>query len=605
MKETLSKALLAKILLSIIIAFTCNLMLYFSVSSIAIDTALSIKAYYYTFLISLMFVLSLTILLRKAYLFLILIALIIIIISICNYYTYMLHGTVLTIHELKSIQTAKNVIGSYRLAVTPNVISMCLMATGSIFLLRGFKSFLIQPTKGRALVPLCLLSLLGFIHFVYKVDRTFMSYEEVWSWESYYYRYGYIAGTISNVRGSQAMLRKPDNYDANDIVFLAGHGEQTDDYPDIILILNETWYDLDHYAVLETDVDYMPIYHSLDSCLKGYACVPISGGGTNDSEYELLTGNSISLLNVYSPYLNYSFNGYRSVVSYLESLGYTTMAAHPLTGVNYYRQYVWNDLGFDMALFEESFHDLTFNHNRQVATDSSVFENFISFYEDMPEDSPRFAFLLTIQNHGDWDSNPSEVDTVHCFSIEGMGDYDEQRINEYLSSVKLTDSFIEELMAYYKSLDRKVIVCMVGDHAPALINYFPGDSVQHFLRKRQVPYFIWANYEINYSTIVNKNIDLCAVTPIMFQLAGLPISPYYTNILALSESMLSFTNVTVPGSGYYGQTLGYMTTDEDAVLLSDTTDEGRCLQNYYFSEYHILNNGEFADKLYYPEVKDR
>ncbi len=601
MKITNKNELLVRLLLSITTAFSCSLMLYFSTAFIDVAPAIEYKAYYYTFLMLLLVTFVLALLLNKAFVPLLVLTSIGLLLSVANYYTYCFHGTILTYHELKSIVTVNNVISSYHFRITKEVLWMLLTAAVNTALLVLTKKYLEKPAGGRLLIPLFFLLLVGFFYFVYSDNRAFKSYYEIWSWEEYYHSYGFIAGTIENVRARRSVLRIPDGYDESLIVVAPVENATASDYPDIVFVLNETWYDIEHLIDIDTDADCMVNYRSLLNCVKGYACVPIVGGGTNDSEYELLTGNSISLLNVYSPFLNFSFKDHLSIVEYLKRLGYSTMAAHTESGANYHRRYIWSDLGFDRSYFQDDFKELEYDHTRPVPTDSSAFKNFIKLYEEMPEDSPRFAFLLTMQNHGDWNSNPPEADTVHCFDAESISEYDVQRLNEFLSSIKLTDEFIDEMLTYYDSVDRRVIVCMVGDHAPTLVHLFKGNNEQDdFLLKRQVPYYIWSNYVCEESAPENTSVDLCALTPLTLQMAGIPISPYYSNIIELSKKTQCFTNVTIPERGMFGNALGVVSADGSVKLLADETEEGRLLRNYLYSEYMILSGGELKNTLYYP-----
>ena len=58
----------------------------------------------------------------------------------------------------------------------------------------------------------------------------------------------------------------------------------------------------------------------------------------------------------------------------------------------------------------------------------------------------------------------------------GLSDDNVGRMNEYLSSVRLTDDFIYELRAWVSGSDRDVIVYMVGDHCPPMINSLTDES---------------------------------------------------------------------------------------------------------------------------------
>ena len=67
-------------------------------------------------------------------------------------------------------------------------------------------------------------------------------------------------------------------------------------------------------------------------------------------------------------------------------------------------------------------------------------------YEAMPEDKPRFSFLVSIQSHGDYDMNDASLDIVHAGT--DYGEYDEL-MDEYLSCIKMTDAAVQELCDYF------------------------------------------------------------------------------------------------------------------------------------------------------------
>ena len=78
--------------------------------------------------------------------------------------------------------------------------------------------------------------------------------------------------------------------------------------PNIICIMNESLSDPGALGNLETNEDYMPFIHSLtENTIKGSLSMPVFGAGTSNSEFEFLSGDSISFLptgcNVYQSYV--------------------------------------------------------------------------------------------------------------------------------------------------------------------------------------------------------------------------------------------------------------------------------------------------------------
>ena len=532
-------------------------------------------------------------------------------ISIINYYELMLRGTILTYEDLHNAKTAARMLDQYEIRPTLDIYCIILMLFVIFFLTMIFsaielKKFSKTRNYRRAVEWLILLILFFILCFI---TGKIVPEADPWSWEEIYAQEGYVTGSISFILTNlRSPVKKPEGFNEADVHINDSPSKNGDvnfaETPDIILILNESWYDLRHIAEFDTDPDYMKEYKNLNA-KKGFAVVPIAGGGTNNSEYELLTCNSMSLINTYSPFIYLDPNPQNAITGYLKSLGYNLIAAHSEPGTNYIRYKIWPETGFDKVYFKENFSDLRYYGNRERATDSSVFENVRDFYESMPQGNPRFVFLLTVQNHGGWDLNPSELDTVHItegpdddnFDLSGSPDIHSREqftdlLEEYLSSVSLTDSFIKEMTRYFDDIysrqGRKVIVCMVGDHSPAFIHYFKSSGKTptelEFL-KREVPFFIWKNYdkEAIISDDDAEMCDMCCLMPYVFQEAGLPLSGYYKTICETGAQTKCFTNVpSVDGDLSYIDKSGRIRSVFDGSDLSDL------VRDYFYMEYDNL-----------------
>jgi hypothetical protein len=76
-------------------------------------------------------------------------------------------------------------------------------------------------------------------------------------------------------------------------------------------------------------------------------------------------------------------------------------------------------------------------------------------------------------------------------------------IREYLTSINNSDKALKELIEYFQGVDEETIIVFFGDHQPSLSNIaskFYGlsddDPTEQQLAKYVVPYFFWANYDI-------------------------------------------------------------------------------------------------------------
>ena len=485
------------------------------------------------------------------------------IIALINYYTRDLHGSALMPQDILNLGTAAEVMGSYTLKITHDVIKIALLFLPILAiafvqrrLCKGAPKRASWPARGVRVAgsALCVFLVMFFGYFGPVTIKPKTTYG--WAWQNTYYTYGYLAGTIEATSLMADPIIEPEGYsDAAAVeAFAKADGytgpataETAQDYPDVVLILSESFYDFDLVTDLQADTDIMPVTKNLPNSVYGHTISPHVGGGTNSTEYEMLTSNSLILMPSITPFNWLNLYNANSVVSYLKGLGYSTMAAHPYTNSNYRRDSAWLALGFDETHFEDDFPTQDRYGDRPYQTDSATYKDWEKLYEAMPEDKPRFSFLVSIQSHGDYDMNDASLDVVHAAT--DYGEYDEL-MDEYLSCIKMTDAAVQELCDYftaqYEKTGRKVIVAMAGDHAPSFVthvadpSFAAGNDLE--LLQRSTPFFIWANYPLEHTdaaistTDPLNRMDMVMLTPTLLQQAGLPLSDYYKYLLEMKQN---------------------------------------------------------------------
>ena len=486
------------------------------------------------------------------------------IIALINYYTRDLHGSALMPQDILNLGTAAEVMGSYTLKITHDVIKIALLFL-PILAIAFVQRRLCKGAPKRASWPardvrvagsaLCVFLVMFFGYFGPVTIKPKTTYG--WAWQNTYYTYGYLAGTIEATSLMADPIIEPEGYsDAAAVeAFAKADGytgpataETAQDYPDVVLILSESFYDFDLVTDLQADTDIMPVTKNLPNSVYGHTISPHVGGGTNSTEYEMLTSNSLILMPSITPFNWLNLYNANSVVSYLKGLGYSTMAAHPYTNSNYQRDSAWLALGFDETHFEDDFPTQDRYGDRPYQTDSATYKDWEKLYEAMPEDKPRFSFLVSIQSHGDYDMNDASLDVVHAAT--DYGEYD-KLMDEYLSCIKMTDAAVQELCDYftaqYEKTGRKVIVAMAGDHAPSFVTHVADPSFAAAgndleLLQRSTPFFIWANYPLEHTdaaistTDPLNRMDMVMLTPTLLQQAGLPLSDYYKYLLEMKQN---------------------------------------------------------------------
>ena len=457
-----------------------------------------------------------------------------------NDYVYAFHGQIFTLAEVMNVTTAFNVMRDFSL------IKRIPLIFGSVISVIYIFNMII-------------------CHIRRKTGEEKLSY----SIEEGYPMYIYASAFLNSVK-----IMQPDGYNEEALSDYADYiSENTEKVkPDIILILNEAFYDLSLLTDIRTDIPYLENYYRMENAVRGYATTSVIGGSTNRSEFELLTSNTNYLLGELTPFNVLDMSITSSIVTNLEECGYYTLAAHPVDGGNYNRISSYSAMGFDERYFKEDFLNYEYYGKRKWMTDQGAYRNLIAWYEKARSDNEHvFAYLLTMQNHSGYDSNSREDALVHVRDYTGNA---EKELNEYLSCIYLA---FKELTEYFSKLEQPVILCMVGDHAPNIIREVADvdSSLDRQLLARATPFIIWANYDLE-----SRNegvISINGLVPLLLEEAGVPMIPYYRYIREMQ------TRVPVVGS--FGSV---MDTGGRIYSYYDKTDYSDMVWKYLYLSYNNL-----------------
>ena len=304
-----------------------------------------------------------------------------------------------------------------------------------------------------------------------------------------------------------------------------------DNTPNIILILSESFID---QASLGQYLDFtetvMPFYEQLASqCISGFIFVPKLGGGTSETEFEVLTGMRVDYAN--NPY-SAGLPGLHSLAAVLRERGYTATAIHWNAGVYYNRYRNHEQLGFD-ALYTTDTTSTRFQKAPQYVSDA---EHYRSALQIMAETKGRdFVFCITMQNHFPYhtDNFPAEYEESVPFS-NLLSAYATKLLSRYCHLLRKSDEALQEFIEELVSFGEPTMVVFFSDHIPPL-----GEDV--FMEigiplsgdaGYKAPYFIWSNTG-NMPERVNMNA--WQLGAFALDRAGILSDPFFRHIERLRE----------------------------------------------------------------------
>ncbi|MDD3428832.1 MAG: LTA synthase family protein [Oscillospiraceae bacterium] len=548
--------------------------------------------------------------------------------GVVNHFVLCFRGGPILPWDIYAVQTAISVSGTYRLSLSAPLIVSGLIFANLLVLALRLRPFEMQwyvPRKARyyakksvgvaALAVSCF-----YLIFISPAHSWFNLEMYPWRYQYSYHRMGYLVASVENI--CESIIIPPTGYgtkkvqqlvakvktaqDAPSLTGPEGTGALTEETvpvqatpegiqpqstqtqttatPNLIVIMNESMADLEVINSFNTSDEPLAFFNSLtENTIRGNLYTPTIGGGTCNTEYEFLTGNSLQLFPHATPYQQFVTSPSKSLVSTLKQQGYTALAVHPYYDTGWSRNKVYPFLGFDTFYSSKDFRRPTMV--RGYISDISSFKKDIELFEQKQPGEPLFIFNVTMQNH-------SYYDTGKIKQTVTLTDYDQFRdVNEYLSLLRMTDEAFMHLISYFKKVEEPTLILMFGDHQPAVSDDFieelygkPLDELtdEENMRRYITPFVLWANYDIE-----EKEIDAISanyLSTLLLETAGLKLTPY--------NSFLSQMYDTIPVVGIGG----YMSADRKFYSYEDKTPYTQMLNEYSILEYNNVFGGLLQNK---------
>ncbi len=363
--------------------------------------------------------------------------------------------------------------------------------------------------------------------------------------------------------------------------------------PNIIAIMNESYADLSILGDFSVTFPYMAFYQSLEeNTIRGYASVSVLGGGTCNTEFEFLTGLTTAFLPAgVMAYQQYIRDDLDSMASTLTAQGYRAVAFHPGLPDSWNRDQVYPHLGFEAFLTEADMEDPTYMREAYV-TDQSDYQEVIRLFEEKG-DEKLFLFNVTIQNHGGYRLNTVDIPRWVSLADNAPGEsYPETE--EYLSVMQASDAALEALIGYFEQVEEPTLIVFFGDHQPSVEQAFTekllGKSIENLTleevqRRYKVPFFIWANYDIEEAYY--DNISINYLSTLALETAGVELSPFQVYLRDL------YTHVPMINA------LGYTDPAGMQHHFGETTEETPWIDGYRIVQYNNLFGGKDRLDDYY------
>ncbi|MDO4270873.1 MAG: LTA synthase family protein [Eubacteriales bacterium] len=423
--------------------------------------------------------------------------------------------------DLSMAREAVQAAGSYDLHVDTPLVLLCVIVLLALVVcamlfrtrrtgLRG--AFRAAARAGGCLGCAGLLVLLTYT--VYASADVFASFPVTnrFNMTTVYEQAGFHFSFLRNV--TQNNLQKPEGFSKTETEARIAATETVPAAPkpvNVIFVMSEAFCDLsdDDDFTWTAETDPLKNYHALqrsENAISGHLIVPNYGGGTANTEFDVLTGMQTALLS------DAGVSSFRVLHKNVDSVfrvavqnGWQTQFIHPGKAWFYNRQNIYKWLGAQEIVFEDAFEGAAYKGG--YVTDAALLDYMTDNFErHAANGQPQFTYVTTIQNHMAY-TEQKYGPAVDLTPISVKGELpDEARImlTEYLYGLRDADDMLGAMTDYFAKRDEPVLLVFFGDHLPSMgedylcyralgMEMTDDRTREDWLDAYAPPFLLWAN----------------------------------------------------------------------------------------------------------------
>lgn len=290
-------------------------------------------------------------------------------------------------------------------------------------------------------------------------------------------------------KAEQAFWNEPLVRKAGQAISKDGNGMR----PDIVIVQSESLFEPSQLCGF-SDTPVLQNVAKQQPVLPGNLHVPVFGGRTLQTEFEMLAGAPISYypgsMFAYYELVDHRFDALPHV---LKGFGYKTVLIHPNSRGFWRREVVMPDMGFgtfqDIGSFLEPRDFTERNHVSDGAMTRAILAELDS------SNRPAFVVGISMNNHGPWGAFAPEDDSNLGLPAALTGEA-RAEMADYVAHAIDADKAYGYLLDALARRGRPTVVAFYGDHLPALspvyeqLCFKDGKPPQ----EHYPPYRIWANF---------------------------------------------------------------------------------------------------------------
>ena len=538
-----------------------------------------------------------------------------IILGIANNFLIKFRETPLTFADLRMIKSGIELSEQY---LSKNSIMLIASLFIVLIIVLSFIFFKCKKVKVKYIIniPLIFIYFLFFSKLInYGLENNIISknfWDVNWGYNTYGFSYSfynsavntgmskpnnYSKRTISNIKDELAMLDTKGStaVSSNYLVKIEDNTSSANSVientnstvnPNIIIVQLESFINPNWITDITLNKNPVSNFEQLSSeFTSGLISVPALGGGTANTEFEVITGMSTSFFGVGEFPFNTiaSRQAIPSLAYTLKDLGYSANSLHNHEGKFYSRDVVYKNLGFDIFTPIEC---MNVPEKTPVgwAKDSVLINEICNIITST--DTPDLIFGISVQGHGNYPED--ELENKEIYITNDYSKSNKNSLEYFINQVYEMDQFVGDLIEAVNNLNEPTIIAFYGDHFPAVGIEAKDVSINTL---KSTPYVIWDNMNLSKT---NKDIKTYELTSLILDKLSLTTT---------TLSLLHNSNLDVETKNKYLNQLEYdmiygknYTSDYEELIPSDNYKIGFKDVEIYsveiYNDENILIKGE-------------
>ena len=314
--------------------------------------------------------------------------------------------------------------------------------------------------------------------------------------------------------------------------------------PNIILMLTEAFWDITKQNSIKFDKDPLKEYHDIrNNSIAINTLSPTFGGKSSNTEFELITGGSLSYyrmgtLAYFKFFQKEESNKNPTIVRELKNNGYKTYVGIAETAKTYAVDNIYTRMSFDVK-------NEWYEKKGYTVSDEFLIGDVINTLKEKPKGKNIFYMTVSMDSH-----MPFVYSRYKSFDFDiinnNISSSSYKMLMAYTQAARNASLQLKRMYDFIQTFDEDTIIIFLGDHLPILsslnVNSYndmaefnTNNELKNIYSKYNTETLIISNYDIDYNDLTDMSTNLIFTT--IINQMDIEISDYYKWLYTTRNSL--------------------------------------------------------------------